>query len=78
MIRILAVVVLLQGCAVKTTITDPEGRVFAVKSQRNAFVTFKQGGADISVDNRGRPGFIEQIIGAVAVGDNAVRKEVAE
>lgn len=75
MLKILLAVLLLSGCSVKTTITDPDGRMYVVSSRKNAVVEFSEGDAKIRIDNLGLHGFIEQIIGAVVVGNNAVRKE---
>lgn len=69
-------IVIICGCTVKTTITDPDGRMYIVNSRKNAIVSFKKDGADIMIDNRGLHGFISELIGAVAVGNNIARKEV--
>ena len=73
--KLILLLLLLQGCSVKTTITDPDGRMYVVHSRKNAVVEYSEGNANIKIDNRGLHGFIEQIIGAVVVGNNVVRKE---
>lgn len=75
MIRILLVALLLSGCSVKTTITDPEGRMYVVHSRKNAVVDFKDNKVSMHIDNRGLHGFISELVGAVVVGNNAARKE---
>ena len=76
MLKFLIAALLLAGCSVKTTITDPDGRMYVVKSRKNAVVDFKKDGTEIHIDNRGLHGFISELVGAVAVGNNVARKEV--
>ena len=75
MIRIALLMILLQGCSVKTTITDPDGRMYVVNSRKNAIVNFKDDKVDIHINNQGIHGFISELVGAVVVGNNVVRKE---
>ena len=78
MIKIAIMAILLSGCSVKTTITDPDGRMYVVNSRKNAVVEYTEGTTNIKIDNRGLHGFIEQIIGAVVVGNNIARKEIEQ
>lgn len=55
------------GCATKSTVTLPSGDVYAVKSKHDSLVEFQDGEKKIVVDNRGRPGMIEQVLGAIFV-----------
>lgn len=75
MIRILLVALLISGCSVKTTITDPDGRMYVVNSRKNAVVDFKDDKVDIHINNQGLHGFISELVGAVVVGNNVVRRE---
>ena len=45
-------IVLLSGCSIKTTITDPDGRMYVVNSRRNAVVEFEKKDTRIKVNNR--------------------------
>ena len=74
-VKMFLIVLLLSGCSVKTTITDPDGRMYVVNSRKNAVVEYSEGNAKIRIDNRGLHGFISELIGAVVVGNNVVRKE---
>jgi hypothetical protein len=42
--------------------------VYTIKSQSDALVTYKHGDEEVTVDNRGRPSFIEQVFGAALFG----------
>jgi len=69
--RILTLILLaavLSGCSilqVTSTVETPEGLVYTVNSKSDALVSFKdpKTGAEVLVDNRGRPGMIEQALG---------------
>ncbi len=60
------VMIALAGCAglgqVTTTVTLPNGEIFTVISKSDALVEFQQGDTKGKVDNRGKPGMIEQAI----------------
>lgn len=73
--KYLLLIILLCGCSVKTTITDPDGRMYVVNSRKNAIVDFKDDKVDIHINNQGLHGFISELVGAVVVGNNVVRKE---
>lgn len=51
------------GCAVTTTATMPNGDIYKIKSKRDALVEVTDGDKKITVDNRGRPGMVEQALG---------------
>jgi len=54
------------GCAgVKTSVLWHDGQEIVVNSKSDAKVVYKKGDESIEVDNRGRPGFIEQVFGAM-------------
>ena len=48
---------------VKTTITDPEGKMWIVDSKSDAHVQIKTKDAEISVNNKGRMSAFESILG---------------
>ncbi len=63
---ILIMLVLLSGCSLArtiTTVTTPKGEVYTVSSKSDAMVEFQGDGWKLIVDNRGRPGIIEQALG---------------
>lgn len=52
------------GCAsVKTTITNPQNEIWIVQSKKDALVTLKQEDMEITVDNRGKMGIFENLMG---------------
>lgn len=56
----------LSACSTVTTEIIPgDGPTIMIKSKPDALVQLKEKGRTITVDNRGRPGFIEQIISAI-------------
>ena len=70
-----SLVFLLTGCAsltqVKTTVKDPTGRVFTVKSKSDALVELKtKDGEEIKVDNRGKQSFWEGLLQYLLVKPN--------
>ncbi|MEA3223334.1 MAG: hypothetical protein U9P49_09260 [Thermodesulfobacteriota bacterium] len=68
---VLVLVLVLMGCAtVTTTIEDPQGEVWAVRSKSDAVVWVEKEGVTISVDNRGRMSAFESILGIVATKTN--------
>jgi len=62
MIRVLILSMLLMGCTSTTLITDRSGGVFKVESQKDAIVTFKDENVAVTVDNRGRPSTLDELI----------------
>lgn len=66
---ILLLLLTLSGCVgfgnVTSTLTLPNGEKYVVNSKPDALVEFEQKGRKVTVDNRGRPGLIEQILGAI-------------
>lgn len=50
---------LLPACTVKTQIIDQQGQSYIVVSKTDAIVTIDK--EKVIVDNRGRPGMIEQV-----------------
>ena len=75
-IKIVAVVILfalftLSACAgnIRTTIKMPDTKKrYEVSSKSDALVTIVRNGVTVTVDNRGRPGFFEQLLGAMFLG----------
>ncbi len=66
--KLIIVSMLLMGCSglgnVKSTVVWEDGSVVEVNSKSDAIVTAKKGDDEIMVDNRGRPSFIETVLGA--------------
>lgn len=62
MIRALIISILLMGCTSTTIITDRVGGVFTVESQKDAIVIFKDESVTVTVDNRGRPSTLDELI----------------
>lgn len=63
---ILIMLVLLSGCSLTrtiTTVTTPKGEIYTVSSKSDALVELHGDGWKLIVDNRGRPGMIEQALG---------------
>lgn len=59
----LIIAILLAGCGFTTTIKDPDGRQYEITSRSDAMVHAKfVNGVDLTVDNRGNPGFVEKIM----------------
>ncbi|MCK4240831.1 MAG: hypothetical protein KAX30_04350 [Candidatus Atribacteria bacterium] len=67
--KILLIIILalcLSGCSlmnVKTTITDPDGKVWTVVSKSDAHVQIKTKDVEISVNNKGRMSAFESVLG---------------
>lgn len=62
LLLLIIVILTLSACAslthVKTEITDPEGKIWVVKSKSDAFIEIKRpDGTMVKVDNRGGTGF---------------------
>lgn len=57
----------LVGCSslemIQTTVTTPKGHVYIVDSKRDALVSLKEGESEVIVDNRGKTGVLENIMG---------------
>ena len=71
------------GCALFDTridsiVTGDDGSVMSVKSKSDAIVIFEEEGKKLTVDNRGRPGIIEQFLGAAVLRSSTRRTEVDE
>ena len=62
---LLMLMVVLSACATTTRISWYDGSVITVRSKQDALVEVKKDGVEVKVDNRGRPGFIEQVFGAM-------------
>ena len=60
---------LLVGCSATTHVELEDGNKIKVKSTRYALVEVKRQGTEVTIDNRGRPGFIEQVFGAWLISD---------
>ena len=61
---LIILLVFMVGCAsVKTTITNPQNEVWIVQSKKDAMVTLKQGDTELTIDNRGKPGIFENLMG---------------
>ncbi len=58
---------ILTACAnIKTTIKMPDTKkLYEISSKSDALVIIKKDGVEVTVDNRGRPGFFEQLLGAM-------------
>ena len=70
----------LSGCAlfdtrINTVVTMDDGRTMEVKSKSDAIVVFEENGKKLTVDNRGRPGVIEQFLGAAILKSNTNRSD---
>ena len=60
------ILMLTTGCAaVKTTITSPDMEIWTVQSKKDALVTLKQENVEITVDNRGKLGLFENLMGII-------------
>lgn len=58
--------VLTIGCAsVKTTITNPQGEIWIVQSKKDALVKLEKKDIKIEVDNRGKLGLFENLMGII-------------
>ena len=59
---------MLAGCATwgerESTVRLPSGEIYRVNCQQDGQVHFKKGDLELTVDNRGRPGVMEQALGA--------------
>lgn len=56
--------VLMVGCAsVKTVVTNDDGITYTVYSKKDALVVLKQGNTELTVDNRGKMGIFENLMG---------------
>ncbi|MCK5019577.1 MAG: hypothetical protein KAS32_21140 [Candidatus Peribacteraceae bacterium] len=62
MIRVLVLLMFLTGCTSTTVITDRSGGIFQIESQKDAIVTFKDESVVVTVDNRGRPSTLDELI----------------
>lgn len=61
---LIILLVLVVGCAsIKTTIVDPQGATYTVQSKKDALVVLKQGDMELTVDNRGKMGIFENLMG---------------
>jgi hypothetical protein len=61
-VRAVLLFLLLAGCSTTTVITDQSGKTFQVESQKDAVVTFKDKTVEVSVDNRGKPSTLDELI----------------
>ena len=78
-IPIIILALFLTACAAGNTLTTiwgPGGKeiILKVSSSSDALVTIDHNGIKATVDNRGRPGIIEQLLGAAAVDVNKEKK----
>jgi hypothetical protein len=61
---LIILLVLVVGCAsVKTTVVGPQGAIYTVQSKKDALVVLKQGDMELTVDNRGKMGIFENLMG---------------
>lgn len=81
----LAILLLLSGCAGlgqrESFVVLPSGQKYLVGCQSDGMVDYAQGDVKLKVDNRGRPGVFEQLLGTVTLGvmrDRDLIKEVAK
>jgi len=64
---------LLSGCSlmnVKTTIEDPDGKVWTVSSKSDSVVSIKAKDAEIVVNNQGRMSAFEAVLGMAMTNTN--------
>lgn len=58
---------LIVGCAslntTETRVVTPEGDIYIVNSKKNAMVTLRKKGTELIVDNRGKMGLFENLMG---------------
>lgn len=47
----------------ETEIVKSDGEIIIIKSKSDALVKYKDGNEEVEVDNRGRPSFLETILG---------------
>ena len=73
--KIIPIIILtlsLMACAsgnIISTIKMPDkAEVYEVSSKSDALVSIEKNGVKVTVDNRGRPGFFEQLLGAMFLG----------
>lgn len=67
-IIIILFVFILVGCAsIRTTIENPQGEIFTIISKKDALVTYKQNKVEITVDNRGKLGLFENLLGIIVM-----------
>ncbi len=52
---------------IETEIIKSDGEIVIIKSKSDALVKYKDKNEEVEVDNRGRMGFFEQLLGAWAV-----------
>ena len=60
---IVALILATLGCTIKTQITEPDGSVYTIHSKADALVSMKNGGREITVDNRGKSNIFESLLG---------------
>lgn len=73
---ILILILSLTSCSnIQTTIQWDDGSVFIIDSKKDALVQIEKDEKKVIVDNRGRPGFIEQVFGAFIVDDIEITEE---
>ena len=59
----LVIVLLLAGCMSTTTITEPDGKVYAIESRSDSVVHAKlSNNVSLTVDNRGKPSTLDELI----------------
>ena len=63
MILIIIVLFCASCASVMTTVENPQGEIFTIKSKKDALVTLKQGDTELTVDNRGKMGIFENLMG---------------
>ena len=75
--KLLPIIILalcLSGCSlmnVKTTITDPDGKVWEISSKSDALcIIEKKDGTKLTVDNRGKMSVIEAALGLALTNTN--------
>lgn len=66
------IIPLISGCttmgARESKVTGPDGKVYSVMCQSDGLMEYKDEKVQIKVDNRGRPGFLEQVFGTIVLG----------
>jgi len=69
---LLLLIPLISGCvtlgARESKVIGPDGKTYSVMCQSDGLMEYKDEAVQIKVDNRGRPGFLEQVFGTIVVG----------
>jgi len=64
-IIIITLLLTISCASVKTTIMNPQGEIYTIQSKKDALVTMKKDGVELIVDNRGKLGLFENLMGII-------------